>query len=250
MEEFSLINRTLEDKFSSEVFLNGVGSVKKNDVHMWVINRVVCRDRNNYLEHFLSVDERNRAQKFRLSRDRDLFVMGRYITRVLLAHYSDSTPEKVKIVQDKLGKPSTDLSLYFNISHSHDQLLLGFSDSVIGVDIEMIDTFVNIESISKNHFSEKEFQMLMNSGDDKKFEKFYEIWTKKESLVKGVGKGLGMALQDFNVMNWKGKVKWYLPDEQPYGGWFVRELDSKQGYKSAFATQNPTVNLRHFNLNN
>ena len=245
-----MIKRTLEDMFRPEMLSNTVGRLEERDVHLWVINRIAYRVRNTYSEYFLSEDEQNRAQRFRFSRDRDLFVMGRYITRILLAHYAGSTPDKVNIMPDAFGKPSSDLRLCFNISHSHDQLLLGFSDSPIGVDIERRDSLADIESLGESHFSEIEFQMLMNVAKDKRCDKFFEIWTKKEALIKGIGKGLSISLQDFNVMGWNGKVQWGLPAMQQYGDWYIRELEAKPEYKSAFATQNATANLGHFRLNN
>jgi len=250
MEEVAVINRVLKDISDSEALSNAVGRLDVPDVHLWLINRVGCRDRNNLSEYFLSEDEQNRAQRFRYSRDRDLFVMGRHITRILLAHYTGGTPDKVKIVPDAYGKPSTDVSLYFNIAHSHDQLLIGFSDFVIGVDIEKKDSSVEIERLGESHFTEKEFQMMINDVNDKRCDTFFEIWTKKESLVKGIGKGLSISLQDFNVMGRDGKVQWSLPGGQNYGDWYVRDFESKLGYKSAFATQNPSANLCHFQLNN
>lgn len=242
-----MIKRTLEDVLDPELLSNTVGKLGKRDVHLWVANRVAYGDRNNLAEFFLSEDEHNRAVRFRFGRDRDLFVMGRQITRILLAHYADSTPNKVNIVPDASGKPSTDLGLNFNISHSHDQLLLGFSDSVIGVDIEKQDSLADIESLGESHFTEIEFQMLMNDTEDNRCDTFFEIWTKKESLVKGIGKGLSISLQDFNVMGRNGKVQWRLPDVQT-GDWYVHELEAKPGYRSAFATQDATVNLSHFRL--
>ncbi len=243
-----MVKRTLEDLLDPEVLSNSVGRLGKRDVHLWVANRVACGARNNLAEFFLSEDEQNRAQRFRFSRDRDLFVTGRYITKILMAHYADSTPGRVKIVPDASGKPSTDLGLNFNISHSHDQLLLGFSDSIIGVDIEKKDSLADIESLGESHFSEIEFQLMMNDEKDKRCDTFFEIWTKKESLVKGIGKGLSISLQDFNVTGWNGKVQWFLPVVQTYVDWYVREVEARPGYKSAFATQNATVNLSHYRL--
>jgi len=242
-----VIKRTLEEVLDPELLSNSVGKLGKRDVHLWVANRVAYGDRNNLAEFYLSEEEQNRAERFRFGRDRDLFVLGRHITRILLAHYADSTPDKVKIVPDESGKPSTDLRLNFNISHSHDQLLFGFSDSIIGVDIEKKDSLADIESLGESHFTEIEYQMLMNDSEDKRCDTFFEIWTKKESLVKGIGKGLSISLQDFNVTGRNGKVQWRLPAVQT-GDWYVRELESEPGYKSAFATQNAIVNLSHFRL--
>lgn len=245
-----MINQALDEILNMEVLSNSLGRIRRSDVHLWSINRVACCRYNIDSGYFLSEDDQKRANKFRFVRDRDLFVTGRYFTRMLLAHYTGSTPDKVNIVLDTTGKPITDGRLNFNLSHSRDQLLLGFSNSDIGVDIEMKNYSTDIERLGRSHFSEIEFQTMMNTGTDTRRDKFFEIWTKKEAIIKGVGKGLGISLQDFTVPCCNEKTKWGLRSGPSYGDWYVRELEVKSGYKAAYSTRNTTTNHRHFCLNN
>ncbi len=90
----------------------------------------------------------------------------------------------------------------------------------------------------------------MNCTKDERVEAFFEIWTKKESLIKGIGKGLSIPLKDFNVINRNGKVLWDFPTEKNYGNWYVKNIETIQGFKSAFATQDEKVNLSYFCLDN
>ncbi len=197
-------------------------------------------------EYVLNEDEQNRARRFRFRKQHDMFVIGRYITRILLAYYNGCTPENVKIIPDSFGKPKCDSDLFFNISHSGDQLLLGFSKSEIGVDIEWNNPAVDIERVGKRHFSEIEFQKIMSCTEPERIEAFFEIWTKKESLIKGIGKGLSIPLQEFDVTNCNGKVLWEVPNRQNYGNWYVHNIETKHGFKSAFATQMESVDLSYF----
>lgn len=164
----------------------------------------------------------------------------------MLAYYTESTPESVKILPDSFGKPFCNTNLFFNVSHAHDQLLLGFSKSEIGVDIERIDPAVDIEKIGERHFSEIELQEMMSCIRNERANTFFEIWTKKESLVKGIGKGLRIPLQNFNVINQNGKVVWEFPTENDYGNWYAKNIETAQGYKAAFATQKKTVDISYF----
>lgn len=241
-----MYNQISVDIFDSQMLSNKVEKLEEQDVHLWGIHRNVYNELKNYSEYFLNEDEQNRAQRFRFRKDHDLFVIGRYITKILLAYYTENTPESVKINPDSFGKPTCEMDLFFNISHSDDQLLLGFSNSDIGVDIERNDPVVDIERIGERHFSEIELQKIMNCTIDERAEAFFEIWTKKESLIKGIGKGLSIPLQDFNVTNRNGKVLWEFPPEANYGNWYVQNIETKQGFKSAFATQNEIVDLSYF----
>ncbi|MEX0662993.1 MAG: 4'-phosphopantetheinyl transferase superfamily protein [Balneolaceae bacterium] len=239
----TIYHQNVEDIFDPQVLSNRVGKLEEQDVHLWGIRRNIFNGLKDYSKYLLSEDEQNRAQRFRFRKDHDLFVIGRYLTKVILAYYTDSTPERVNIIPDSFGKPSCGMDLFFNISHADDRLLLGFSTTEIGVDIEAIDTNVDIERIGERHFSEIEFQKMMTYAGDERAETFFEIWTQKESLVKGIGKGLSIPLKDFNVINPNGKVLWEFPNEKKYGDWYVQNIEVQQGFKSAFATQKEIVNL-------
>lgn len=231
------------------MLFNKVGELKKQEIHLWVANRNIYNNQKSYSEYFLNDYEKNRAQRFRFKKDHDMFVIGRYTARILLAYYTQRVPEDVMILPDPFGKPTSDLDLYFNISHSNDQLLLGFSNSEIGVDIEKTNLSISAEWFSKNNFSETEFQVLEKTPLSERIDTFFEIWTKKESLVKAIGKGLSLSLKDFDVADPNGKIYWMPGAKNKYSDWYVRKIESIQGYKSAFATQNPTAKLSYFSLN-
>ncbi|MEX2585650.1 MAG: 4'-phosphopantetheinyl transferase superfamily protein [Balneolaceae bacterium] len=238
----------MSDLFDPEVLLSTVGRLEEGGVHLWVIYRVGSHSRTNDEARLLSEHERYRAQRFRSDRDRNLFVSGRYYTRILLAGYAGISPEQVTIGTDAFGKPFSDVGLHFSISHSRDLLLLGFSDTSIGVDIEQKDPLTAIERIGKNHFAEAEVQQLMIDEEAGRLDTFFNTWTKKESVIKGIGRGLHISLQGVNVANRDGCVRWEIPDGPSYGSWYVRGVETNPGYASAYATQNPASKLRTFHV--
>lgn len=79
---------------------------------------------------------------------------------------------------------------FFNVSHSDEMIILGMCDIDIGVDIEHIKK--DISSQMKRFIaSDDEFEYISDE------EKFYEIWTNKESLMKC--KGIGIVDKVSNI---------------------------------------------------
>ena len=77
--------------------------------------------------------------------------------------------------------------LYYNISHSGEIAVCGFSDVPIGVDIELI-TDRNNESLIKR-FSRSEQDYILND-EERVAENLLRVWTLKESYLKCIGIGL------------------------------------------------------------
>lgn len=102
------------------------------------------------------------------------------------------------------GKPLSHF-LFFNISHSQNLVVLVTSeDSDVGVDVEQIKH--RGQSLRSYISSELELKYIV---DD---EKFFEVWTSKESLCKAEGSGLSTHLADVaafpfdGVKEYKGEI--------------------------------------------
>ena len=85
------------------------------------------------------------------------------------------------------GKPLSK-NCYFNISHSKGYVVFIKDDVSIGVDIEKIRP---VENDLKEYISSVEEKKYINSD-----QKFYQIWTNKESLTKCVGTGIKEKIKD------------------------------------------------------
>lgn len=82
---------------------------------------------------------------------------------------------------DEYKKPLSD-DKFFNVSHSEEMVILGVCDVDIGVDIERIK---DISPQMKRYIaSDEEFEYMSDE------ERFFEIWTNKESLMKCKGVGI------------------------------------------------------------
>ena len=102
--------------------------------------------------------------------------------------------DNVEIICDK--KPYIkNCPYYFNLSHSGDFLLLAVGDTPVGADIEKI-TKIHPKTLEKC-FSKEEQSYVEKVGTDA----FFEIWTKKESLLKCMGEGFHRRAKSVNVID-------------------------------------------------
>lgn len=97
----------------------------------------------------------------------------------------------------------------FNISHSGDLVLFSYGDMAIGIDVEKITTINFLEMMQYFHGEE---QLAITKAIDPK-KTFYEMWVRKEALLKATGVGIGNDLHELNCT--KEEVycqggNWYL----------------------------------------
>ena len=84
----------------------------------------------------------------------------------------------------------------FSIAHSGDMVMCaGSLRSKIGADIEMINLIELTDYREQLH--PNEWQMIQTATDQPRM--FYEIWTKKEALLKATGQGVDMELAGIDV---------------------------------------------------
>lgn len=152
---------------------------------------------------YLSADELDRADRFLYQKHKVHFIKRRSILRKLLSRYLSISPNEIVIKQTELGKPyvaNSGTEIYFNISHSKDHVLYGFSrESEIGVDIEFLDEQIEAELISNHFFCSDEIMLLRSSQGKIKTEAFFRLWCIKEAYIKLVGKGLTFPLDQVFV---------------------------------------------------
>ncbi len=88
--------------------------------------------------------------------------------------------------------------VFFNLSHSGDYLIAGFSDTEIGVDIERIKG--ERMEVARRFFHFHEIQCLEQLSGKEREELFFRYWSAKESFLKYTGRGLTVPLSDFEVL--------------------------------------------------
>ena len=107
--------------------------------------------------------------------------------RVLLAQAVSPLPE---IIYAEHGKPgfSGETGLWFNLSHSGDEIALLLSDEGdVGCDIEVIRARKNWPALAESQFTPAEQAHLAAIASERQLAAFWRIWTRKEAIIKQRG---------------------------------------------------------------
>lgn len=106
---------------------------------------------------------------------------------------------------------------HFNLSHSGNWAVIAWGSCEVGVDVEAFCEHTNMEAITRRFFAEEE-QRYIFAEESHRRERFFEIWTGKESYLKYLGTGLKKDLTSFSVLSLEQGIRMNrkkLPD----GSW-------------------------------
>lgn len=218
------------------------GPLQSGEIQVWHAFNEVDEQDYSKLKELLSLDEIERASRFRFERHRMQYVIGRSLLRMLIAAYLQEDARAIRFHHTAKGKPellSADnaAGLHFNIAHSGRVLLFGFTrNRKIGIDVEEIRKDVEIDEIAQRFFSPSERGYLASLPLALRYDEFFRCWTRKEALLKATGEGLSVALSSFSVFSNPEadfcQVK--TGDEQT---WLIRDVDVGIGYAGAAAVE-------------
>lgn len=156
-------------------------SPSSKTVHLWRSNLDVPIERVRELATILSDDERARAERFYFELHRNRFIVSRGGLRTILGRYLNLKPDRVQFEYSSRGKPKLAESggaekLQFNVSHSQDLALYGFScDRAIGVDLEYLRRFDDAQNIARRFFRHKNRQLLTLYQRKKRLQHSFEV---------------------------------------------------------------------------
>lgn len=174
----------------------------RGQVHLWRATLSRPRKQRDLFWSVLTVQERNRAERFRFDVHRHQYIVGRGLLRWLLGAYLHLEPADIQFDYGEHDKPSlvNNPAFHFNVSHSHDKMLLGFVwDRDIGVDIEQVRRMDDMDDIARRFFSEMENEDYTRVPAAQRPDVFFNCWTRKEAFIKAVGEGLSYPLDQFDV---------------------------------------------------
>lgn len=145
-----------------------------------------------------------RAGRFLRDEDRARYMTSHAALRLILGATLGLSPDTLDIGQDDSGRPyltnPVERRYDFNLSHSGRYALIGLARSArIGVDVEARRPLPDALRIAKSHFAPDEAAALADLPRDAREEAFFGLWTRKEAVVKALGAGLSLPLNDFTV---------------------------------------------------
>ena len=142
------------------------------------------------LIEFLSPFEKNRANRYHFSNDRNRFIICRTVLKFLLAKQTGLNVNKIVLDKYSNKKPylPSHPSVFFNVTHAGNYAVIAIAKEPVGVDIEYINKDFDYKELLSSIFSNPEVDEVLNSNDKQRT--FYKLWTRKEAIVKATGKGI------------------------------------------------------------
>jgi 4'-phosphopantetheinyl transferase len=162
-----------------------------SSVSVWRASVTALISSTENLQNLLQPQELEKAMRYRQENDQQQRIISKAVLRILLGRYLKVESQKIRFQQLKNRKPAlynlTD-QLCFNVSHSGDWVLIAIAKHDLGIDVEQMDASFTYQNILSMSFSPPEISFINNSAFPRR--SFYELWTRKESLLKATGTGL------------------------------------------------------------
>jgi 4'-phosphopantetheinyl transferase len=185
--------------------------IAPGELHVWSGTIVEMRGGAGDALRCLTEHEREQASRFRDPADRERFALSRGALRSILARCMGREPWSIELIRTPDGKPHLPppCGLHFNVSHSHERVLIAVATDPVGVDVEYRRRPVDAAALHSRFFA----------ADRAGPEHFFDLWVRREALLKATG--IGLAAMD-------------APEPQ---GWRVDWLDIDPEYAAAVAWQ-------------
>ncbi|MBA4146368.1 MAG: hypothetical protein C0523_11425 [Cytophaga sp.] len=141
--------------------------------------------------------EQTKLRSFARWEDQHTFLFGRLLIKLGLK-YSNEWPSLAELRYSEYGRPYIKCNLDFNVSHSNKLVTCVVGDGRVGIDVESHKPVV-VEDY-RSMFSKNEWVDIVNSKNVERA--FYELWSRKESIMKADGRGLSNA---FTTLDTSGR---------------------------------------------
>ena len=144
--------------------------------------------------------------------------------------------------QESGGKPYLENAsgVYFNISHTSGLVACGIGEQEIGIDVEWIRPYDR--RLMQRICSEEEMVYLCGDrreGEQMQNERFFRLWTLKESYLKATGQGLAVPMREITfILNSEDPVEirsnmagWEFSQFRYAGRYIISQCKEKGGKK-------------------
>ncbi|MGA2503445.1 MAG: 4'-phosphopantetheinyl transferase superfamily protein [Anaerolineales bacterium] len=170
-----------------------------SDCHMWLA--WLDEEDPAPFRSILSSDEKLRAERLCSPKGADRFTVARGILRTLLGHFRSCNPERLAFAYGPHGKPELademGDGISFNVSHSGNLAVFAIAYGCeVGVDIEEFRPISDLEATASIFLSSDEFSQYQTIPTERKLERFFNLWTSKEAILKAYGIGFSGPAKD------------------------------------------------------
>ena len=218
--------------------------LRGSQIHVWAASLQPLPAQLSAWSNSLSPDEQVRAARFHFERDRDRFIAARGFLRAVLAGYTRLDSARLEFVYGPKGKPALaeaygGAELFFNLAHSDDLALVAVTRlGNLGIDVERLRPVSDAEGIAARFFSARETAGWRALPEGERDLAFFNLWTRKEALLKATGEGIGESLGAVEVAFLPGEparlIRW-AGDEAMARTWSLLALNPASDFVGALA---------------
>ncbi len=195
-----------------------------------------------YFETLLDPQEHARAAGFKGEQLRQWFVFAHGLLRLILSAYTGLAPASLRFQQHAYGKPHLSGAdhIQFSLSHAGPHVLIAVgTEHAMGVDLEIRRHMPDQDTLVEQFFSQGERHQYGLLPSERREEAFFNMWTRKEALLKGIGLGLMQPLDGFTVSHDSpARVM-----DGKFQEWTLRHLHINDSLTGALAVCAPKVDL-------
>lgn len=213
-------------------------------VHVWALKLDDVPESREWCRHFLSPEERERANRFASEQSRTEYVLAHGSLRHLLGRYCEMDPRVVEFHRKPWGKPvlaNGPEEISFNLAHSYGRALIAVSNRRdVGIDLERVRENVETSKLTERFFSLAEQDALGRVLPDRQRETFFNYWVAKEAILKGQGVGLHCPLDECQIELFQEGSRARLAATAPsrlQQDWTIWILRCDAGWAGAVAAQ-------------
>lgn len=194
-------------------------------IHVSVVkvNREYIEQHFDELVERLYPERKSRVLAFRRREPAYTSIVAGLMLQTLVEEKLGIAPQALVLEKNENGKPTVQghPEFYFNLSHAGNYVVLAYGDVPLGVDIEQIREKDNLR-VARRCFTEREYAYVSgqkevvsqepadsHGGLEEKLrfkpddslcaERFFYLWTMKESYLKLTGDGISVPLNSFEI---------------------------------------------------
>jgi 4'-phosphopantetheinyl transferase len=110
--------------------------------------------------------------------------------------------QEYRVIVEPDGKPRVAgfEDFHFNLTHSGRHVAIAWGNTPLGVDVQLMRTDVKQEKLARAYFTKEEQDYILQFPAHMN-DRFYRVWTGKESYLKYLGTGLKKSLSSFSIFD-------------------------------------------------
>ncbi len=174
-------------------------SQKESPIKLYCMSTGALDDPETFRKHYLEMPEGRRAKidRMRMEQDKKLSLAAGILLDCGLQE-SSLRGRTIRVEEGTYGKPFfPDFpNIHFSLSHSREMAFAVFADTDVGCDIEFRKQ--PNDKLAGRFFCRDEISWMQDAKEEtEREERFYRLWTLKESFIKATGQGLRLPLDSF-----------------------------------------------------